>query len=464
MSDIFRTLCRGTSIGRNRASLDIIPAAVAEFDATFSIKDENGTALDPVSVTNFKDFLNICPSNSSNLEWICDSLVQRFNIARPSPIQEHVIPLLLHNKNIIAVAPTGSGKTLAYLVPILAQIERKNDSIQALIVAPTVELVNQIKRECDVGIRVVTLVKGDVKGHVAVATPMACLQALENTDIIAQCSFLCFDEADVLFGDSCSQQLDKLLARISSRLGKMTRALFTSTIQERVLALTSNIMQGCICVTVGAGNVACNNVKQELIFVTNDDGKLPTLKQYITEGKLVPPILCFLQSVERVERLHSNLLNDGLHVQRITGTQTISQRAKIIENFRLAKTWLLLCTDLLSRGIDFRGISSVVNFDIPLTSQDYVNRIGRAGRGCKCGIALTFYTLEDLVIMKPIVSVLKASGQNVPDWIDKASLGEGSVKNAPVRGGLKGPKVRKVKRHRHKRGTLLKNTKGSTST
>lgn len=79
--------------------------------------------------------------------------------------------------------------------------------------------------------------------------------------------------------------------------------------------------------------------------------------------------------------------------------------------------WILLCTDILARGVDFKGIDSVVNFDLPLTPQVYINRVGRAGRGLKKGKSITFFTLRDLKIMKHIVQIMKISGAKVPDYL-----------------------------------------------
>jgi ATP-dependent RNA helicase DDX52/ROK1 len=133
------------------------------------------------------------------------------------------------------------------------------------------------------------------------------------------------------------------------------------------------VQQQPLRITVGERNSAATSVKQRLVFVGRENGKLLTLRQMLGEG-LKPPVLVFVSSKERARQLHKDLMYDGFHVDSIHADQPHASRAAAVENFRLGKTWVLIATDLIGRGMDFVGVNTVVSYDFPYSTADYVHR------------------------------------------------------------------------------------------
>lgn len=120
---------------------------------------------------------------------------------------------------------------------------------------------------------------------------------------------------------------------------------------------------------------------------------------------------------ERARTLHNELRYDGLHVDHISAEQSNAARTAAVDNFRLGRTWVLIATDLIGRGIDFVGVNTVVNYDFPNSTMDYVHRVGRTGRAGHKGEAVTFFTEDDAPRLRSIAHIIKAAGGEVADWM-----------------------------------------------
>lgn len=140
------------------------------------------------------------------------------------------------------------------------------------------------------------------------------------------------------------------------------------------------------------------------------------LRQLVQKG-IKPPVLIFVQSIERAKELFHELVFDGINVEVIHSDRTKAQRDNIIDQFRVGKIWVLIATELMARGLDFKGVNLVINYDFPQTVASYIHRIGRTGRAGRQGEAVTYYTQEDLQYMKGVVNVMKESGCDVPEWM-----------------------------------------------
>jgi ATP-dependent RNA helicase DDX52/ROK1 len=163
-------------------------------------------------------------------------------------------------------------------------------------------------------------------------------------------------------------------------------------------------------------NAATDTIKQELLFTGTEAGKMIALRQLVQKG-IKPPVLIFVQSIERAKELFHELIFDGINVEVIHSDRTKAQRDNIIDQFRLGKIWVLIATELMARGLDFKGVNLVINYDFPQSVASYIHRIGRTGRAGRQGEAVTYYTQEDLQYMKGVVNVMKESGCDVPDWM-----------------------------------------------
>jgi ATP-dependent RNA helicase DDX52/ROK1 len=150
------------------------------------------------------------------------------------------------------------------------------------------------------------------------------------------------------------------------------------------------------------------------------------------QGEFKPPVLMFVQSKERAQQLFHELIYEGINVDVIHSNRTQAQRNLIVDKFRTGVIWVLITTDLISRGIDFKSVNLVINFDFPQSVSSYIHRIGtaiyiisgihaasgRTGRAGRVGEAITFYTQDDFEQLRSIANVMKASGcEDLPEWI-----------------------------------------------
>jgi len=180
--------------------------------------------------------------------------------------------------------------------------------------------------------------------------------------------------------------------------------------------LASSILIDPVQVTVGTANAGATTIEQRLVFVGREEGKLLAVRQLVQAG-LKPPVLIFLQNKDRAKDLFRELVFDGINVDIIHSDRTQQQREEAIKRFRVGDAWVLICTDLLARGVDFKGVQMVINYDLPQSAVSYIHRIGRTGRAGKSGIAVTFFTEADIPNMRSIVNVMKLSGSDVPEWL-----------------------------------------------
>lgn len=153
-----------------------------------------------------------------------------------------------------------------------------------------------------------------------------------------------------------------------------------------------------------------------MCYVGNEEGKLLAVRNLFKEG-FEPPILIFVETKERADYLFKELIYENINVDIISSERTQQQRDNTMRSFRQGKIWVLICTELLGRGIDFKGVNLVINYDFPKSGISYVHRIGRSGRAGKIGHAITYFTDDDLPYLKKIVNIIRETGCKVPDYM-----------------------------------------------
>lgn len=393
----------------------------------------------PLPIGSFEDLI----SRFSLDKRLLNNLIEN-HFTEPTPIQCEAIPLCLNGRDLLACAPTGSGKTLAFLIPLLQQIiEEKNFSgVKGLIISPTKELATQIFNECvklskriyldkkrplqvailskSLGAKLRNKVISDKKYDLIISTPLRLIDVVKNEALdLSNVKHLIFDEADKLFDKTFIEQTDDILNSCTDP--SMRKSMFSATIPSSVEETANSIMNDPVRVIIGHKEAANTNIEQKLIFCGNEEGKLIAIRQLVQQGEFKPPIIIFLESIARAKALYHELMYDRINVDVIHAERTAIQREKIIERFKTGELWCLICTDVLARGIDFKGVNLVINYDVPTTAQAYVHRIGRTGRGGRSGKAVTLYTKLDSVAIKPIINVMKQSGCEVEGWMNNIS-------------------------------------------
>ncbi|EIE20904.1 P-loop containing nucleoside triphosphate hydrolase protein, partial [Coccomyxa subellipsoidea C-169] len=357
-----------------------------------------------------KEFSDVCKKRKFYKKLLAN--IEESGFLAPTPIQRQAVPLLLKKREVLCVAPTGSGKTLAYLLPIIIQAKlgalKGREGVKALLVGPTRELAAQIARV------LTRLVKGLhlhccllsaagvtagtdftkvllLQMDIVVATPLRLSKLAKKADF-SSVEFLVFDEADKLLDQGFVTQMDKVVAACTNP--RRVAAFFSATLPEKVEELARSLLKQPVRVTVGERNSAAASVQQRLVFVGNEAGKLIALRDLLGLGTR-PPILVFTNSKQRCSALHRDLALEGVLVDSISADQAPSARAATVDRFREGRMHVLVCTDLMARGIDFLNVQTVINYDFPLSAVDYVHRVGRTGRAGRTGQAITFFEERD---------------------------------------------------------------------
>lgn len=301
---------------------------------------------------------------------------------------------------------------------------------------------------------------GSTKADVLVSTPLILLHALTlSTEAIPTAlpsvRYLVLDEADVLL-DPLFREQTLAIWKVCTNASLQT-TLWSATIGSSIESLTQSVIRDrrhnlrlptsnhhLIRLIVGLKDSALPSISHRLIYVASEKGKLLAIRQLLhpsssessaTSVTLRPPFLVFTQTISRANALYAELLYDippeaggSSRIAVLHSNLSEKARSKIMAGFRKGEIWILITTDLLSRGIDFRGVNGVVNYDIPNTSAAYIHRAGRTGRaGREGGIAITLYTKEDIPYVKNIANVIAASeklkerdeqtGSGVQPWL-----------------------------------------------
>tara|TARA_B110000977_G_scaffold201441_1_gene296041 strand:- start:630 stop:1637 length:1008 start_codon:yes stop_codon:yes gene_type:complete len=272
------------------------------------------------------------------------------------------------------------------------------------------------------------------KIDVLVATPLRLKTLIEKKRInCSSVNFLILDEADKLFEMGFVEQIDAVVKACDANKKGVTKALFSATLPEQVEMLAKSVMSMPMRLTVGERNAANETIAQSLVFCGRENGKILALRQMFQKG-VKPPVIVFVQSKDRAKQLAKELQGDGLRLGLIHAAMSDTKRQAQVDRFRSGDTWVLIATDLMARGMDFVGVSTVVNFDFPGSANGYVHRIGRSGRAGRPGSAVTLFTEEDAERgdLKSIANVMKNSGCDVPAWM--------------LQSGSRDPKLRRKKR------------------
>jgi len=288
-----------------------------------------------------------------------------------------------------------------------------------------------------------------VKADILVSTPLALVHALsqgkddESPTPLPHIHTLILDEADVLLDPLFRSQtlsiwsactLPSLRTSLwSATIGSNIEELVLSTTAQRQKTLQIRHPAPLLRTIIGLKDSSLPTISHRLIYAATEQGKLLGLRQLLhptpTSSKtnatspppLRPPFLIFTQTIERATALHTELLYDipssaggPSRIAVLHSSLSTRERSDVMTRFRKGAIWILITTDLLSRGVDFRGINGVVNYDIPTTSAGYVHRAGRTGRaGREGGVCVTFYTKDDIKYVKSIANIIAASEKRV---------------------------------------------------
>ena len=356
----------------------------------------------------------------------------------PTPIQEQAIPVILNNKDLIACAQTGTGKTAAYLLPIIDHIVRApKRHLNALIIAPTRELVLQIDQQidgmgyfCSVGS--ISIYGGndgmtwEKQKHalregvdIVVATPGRLIALLQNGDInFEHLQHLVLDEADRMLDMGFFDDITTIINYLPK---ERQTVMFSATMPPKIRMLANKITRNPEQINIAISKPAAGIVQQA--YVVHDSQKEGLLKE-ILKNEDYQSVIIFCSTKDNVKLLEKNLRRIEPSLKAFHSDLEQAEREEIMRDFKGKKLRILIGTDILSRGIDVDGISLVINYDAPPDPEDYIHRIGRTARASKAGVAITFINLRDQGKFSRIEDLM---GYEVIKMPIPAELGTGPV-------------------------------------
>jgi len=352
--------------------------------------------------------------------------IYAYGFEKPSAIQQRAIVPCVGRRDVIAQAQSGTGKTATFSIAILDNIDTTLPKCQALVLAPTRELAQQISKvvialgdymsvqclSCIGGTRVrddqARLEDGV---HVVVGTPgrvfdMINRQSLDTRHI----KQFVLDEADEMLSRGFKDQIYDVFKMLPQDVQVV---LLSATMPGEVLDVTNRFMRNPIKILVKKEELTLEGIRQFYVQVGKEDWKLDTLCD-LYETLTIAQAVIFCNTRRKVDWLTDNMSKRDFVVSSMHGDMEQKERDVIMREFRSGSSRILITTDLLARGIDVQQVSLVINYDLPSNRENYIHRIGRGGRFGRKGVAINFVTDEDMRILKELEEFYKTSIVEMP--------------------------------------------------
>lgn len=383
--------------------------------------------------------------NSFKLSENLTKSLKGLRFTKPTEVQAKTISLAIDKEDILASAETGSGKTAAYLIPLIQQIAT-NRKVSGLVLAPTRELAQQVADVAKLlvgyksGINISLLVGGasitnqlsQLKKYprIIIGTPGRINDHLLRKSLnLRHFNFLVLDEADRMLDMGF---YDDILS-ISKKIPKKRQTLlFSATMPSKIRKLAENILINPSSISLAISKPA-EGIKQSA-YLINDDQKIRLIRDILKEKEREKPlshVLIFASSIKSVKEIKRTLNKSGLRSSDMHSELNQEQREDTIRDFKNKKIKILVATDILSRGIDIKGIELVMNYEVPHDAEDYVHRIGRTARADRTGEAITFINQKQVKNFMDIETLIEKSviKNNLPENYEKGPKFEIFKKN-----------------------------------
>jgi translation initiation factor 4A len=353
--------------------------------------------------------------------------IYNYGFEKPSVIQQKGIVPLIMNKDVIAQAQSGTGKTATFVIGTLQNLESNFNFVKILVLVPTRELAHQIQEVynsigCFMGIKTQVCTGGsrlildlqklkNKQAHILIGTPGRLIDLFDNNSgIISDLNFIIIDEADEMFSKGFKVQVFKIIKYIpkSSHI-----AFFSATLPREILKVIELFMNDPIRILVKKDELTLEGIKQFYIAVDEEDLKLDVLCELYKKIRIKQAII-YVNTRKKVEWLIEKMVNNDFSVSSLHGDMNQIERGEIMKNFRSGTIKVLITTDLLSRGIDVQQVSLVINYDLPMSKESYIHRIGRSGRFGRKGLAINFLGRLDVPILREIEVYYSTSIEEMP--------------------------------------------------
>ncbi|MGL5150075.1 MAG: DEAD/DEAH box helicase [Clostridium sp.] len=331
-------------------------------------------------------------------------------ITTPTEIQEMVIEDAILNKDLIGEAHTGSGKTLAFVCPLFQKINSEKREMQALILAPTHELVMQIEAQikllsenAEMNVTSLTIIGDvnidkqikklkDIKPHIIVGTPGRVVDLIRKKKITAHTlKTIVIDEGDNLLDNTSSKTVQEI---IKTTLRDRQIMVFSATVSKGTLEVAKGIMKDPVINKVEKSYALNPNIEHMYITVDQRD-KFETLRKILAATNMEKTMV-FVNNPYEIENVAEKLNYHNKATFGVHKRLTKEQRQIALEKFRNGKINVLVTSDVSARGLDIPGIKYIINLDSPMNFNEYLHRAGRTARGNESGTTITLVTAKDL--------------------------------------------------------------------
>jgi len=355
----------------------------------------------------------------SNWDEVCESFddmdlkeellrgIYAYGFEKPSAIQQRAIVPCIKGMDVIAQAQSGTGKTATFSISVLQKVDIGLKETQALLLAPTRELAQQIQKvmmslgdymgaQCHACIGG-TSVREDMRKlesgqHIVVGTPGRVFDMISrkvlNVNYIKQ---FVLDEADEMLSRGFKDQIYDVFRHLNQETQVI---LLSATMPDEVLEVTKRFMRDPIRILVKKEELTLEGIRQFYISVEREEWKLDTLCD-LYETLTITQAVIFANTRRKVDWLTEKMHERDFTVSAMHGDMDQKERDVIMREFRSGSSRVLITTDLLARGIDVQQVSLVINYDLPTNRENYIHRIGRGGRFGRKGVAINFVTEED---------------------------------------------------------------------
>ncbi len=350
--------------------------------------------------------------------------LDRMGLTRLTPIQAAAMPLLLEGRDVVGQAQTGTGKTAAFGVPMVMRVDPSGPWTQGLVLCPTRELSEQVSGHVRgyaryLGTRVVTLHGGsnvkrqiEVLGkpaHIVVGTPGRMIDLVWRKALdLSRVHVVALDEADKMLELGFIGDVDRVLGE--TPYVRQT-SLWSATLGTEVLRLSVRYMRHPRKVIVSRDEVAQTNVAQ--YYAPVEGSRLERLYSVLDSVDARRGII-FCNTRESVDELAEALKGEGYLVEALHGGYTQSQRNTVYRDYKLGKVRYVVATDVASRGLDIRGVTHIINYEVPEDPEVYFHRIGRTARKGEKGVSVTLVSSGEAPLWRRVREMTETE---VTEWL-----------------------------------------------
>ncbi|MHA1569626.1 MAG: DEAD/DEAH box helicase [Alphaproteobacteria bacterium] len=345
-----------------------------------------------------------------NLDARLHKAIAAAGFTAPTDIQREAIPQVLAGRDLMASAQTGTGKTAAFVLPALQRLLQPaapGRGPRVLVLTPTRELAMQVNDNIRQFSRFSKFSTGTVVGgmpyppqmrmlakplDLLVATPGRLMDHMDSGRLdFSRLEILILDEADRMLDMGFVDAVKKIAAATPAARQTL---LFSATLEGRVLAIAKQLLKDPVRVQLAANQDQHASIAQHIHQADNHKHKFRLLDHYLTDAGLSQAVI-FTATKRGADRLAKTLAERGHTSAALHGDMGQGARKRTVEQMRRGKFRLLVATDVAARGLDIKGLSHVINYDLPMVAEDYIHRIGRTGRAGATGTAVSLVGPED---------------------------------------------------------------------